>query len=70
MVCTTLRPTTLPHTEIEKWQDCASFVGDHLIYEPLEAPTLIVSPFEFLTYMYVVVKNFRMGKMIFLRQIA
>lgn len=53
MVCTTLRPTTLPHTEIEKWQDCASFVGDHLIYEPLEAPTLIVSPFEFLTYMYV-----------------
>ncbi|GJQ81044.1 hypothetical protein Trydic_g21853 [Trypoxylus dichotomus] len=41
MVCTTLRRTTLPHTEIERWQDSASFVGDHLIYEPLEAPTLI-----------------------------
>ncbi|KAK4884515.1 hypothetical protein RN001_000786 [Aquatica leii] len=43
MVCTTLRPTTLPYPEIENWQDCASFVGDYLNYEPLKAPTLLQS---------------------------
>ncbi|KAF5280263.1 hypothetical protein FQR65_LT03071 [Abscondita terminalis] len=41
MVCTTLRPTSLPYPEIEDWKDCASFVGDYFIYEPLEAPTLL-----------------------------
>ncbi|KAK5648480.1 hypothetical protein RI129_003372 [Pyrocoelia pectoralis] len=41
MVCTTLRPTTLPYPEIETWEDCAAFIGDHFKYEPLEAPTLL-----------------------------
>lgn len=44
MVCTTIRPTTLPYTELENWKDCANFVGDHLDFEPFEDfPTLLVS---------------------------
>lgn len=43
MVCTTIRPTTLPFPEIETWQECASFLGNHMEYEPLAVPTLFVS---------------------------
>lgn len=43
MVCTTIRPTTLPYPEIETWKDCAKFVGNSLRFEPFEIPTLIVS---------------------------
>ncbi|XP_022914015.1 dynein regulatory complex subunit 7 [Onthophagus taurus] len=41
MVCTTITPTMLPYNETDDWEKCSSFVGDHLIYEALEAPTLI-----------------------------
>ncbi|KAF5283910.1 hypothetical protein FQA39_LY04730 [Lamprigera yunnana] len=41
MVCSTIRPTTLPYPEIELWRDCALFVADFFDYEPLEAPTLL-----------------------------
>lgn len=43
-VCTTIRPTTLEFAElIDNWQACSSFVADHILYEPLEEPTKIVS---------------------------
>lgn len=44
-VCTTIRPTT--HVEfpklIDNWQACASFIADHILYEPLENATKLVS---------------------------
>lgn len=43
MVCTTIRPTTLPYSQLSTWQECASFIADHVIYEPLPEPVLIVS---------------------------
>lgn len=43
MVCTTIRPTTLPYSQLSTWQECASFIADHVIYEPLSEPVLIVS---------------------------
>lgn len=43
MVCTTIRPTVLPYPDLEDWQKCSKFVGEHLNYEPLEVPALIVS---------------------------
>lgn len=44
-VSTTIRPTTFVEFPelIDNWQACASFVADHIIYEPLEEPTKIVS---------------------------
>lgn len=43
MVCTTIRPTTIRFPEFRTWEGCASFVADHLNYEPLEKPRLLVS---------------------------
>ncbi|XP_030764668.1 dynein regulatory complex subunit 7 [Sitophilus oryzae] len=41
MVCTTIRPTTLPYSEIESWEECSRFVADHVKFELLDIPTLI-----------------------------
>nr|CAD7593144.1 unnamed protein product [Timema genevievae] len=41
MVCTTIRPTSVPYPEFSTWQGCAKFVSDHLLYKPLEKPTLL-----------------------------
>ncbi|KAJ8924232.1 hypothetical protein NQ315_007023, partial [Exocentrus adspersus] len=41
MVCTTIRPTTLPYNELQSWEELIKFAGDHLKYEPLEEPTLM-----------------------------
>ncbi|CAN0305472.1 unnamed protein product, partial [Hapterophycus canaliculatus] len=38
-VCTTLRPTLLPHREIYDLDKCSEFVSNFLHYEPLERPT-------------------------------
>lgn len=43
MVCTTIRPTTMRLPEFRTWEGCANFVADHLNYEPLEKPRLLVS---------------------------
>ncbi|XP_072222491.1 dynein regulatory complex subunit 7 [Leuresthes tenuis] len=37
-VSTTIRPTTTSHCDLLTWQDCASFVADFLLPEPLEPP--------------------------------
>ncbi|KAL0269096.1 UNVERIFIED_CONTAM: hypothetical protein PYX00_006930 [Menopon gallinae] len=47
MVCTTIRPTTMKYPEFHTWKGCAAFVADHLTYEPLENPTVLVSLFRF-----------------------
>ncbi|KAL1500752.1 hypothetical protein ABEB36_006198 [Hypothenemus hampei] len=39
MVSTTLRPTTLPYSQIQSWQECAGFVAAYIKYNPLEQPT-------------------------------
>lgn len=38
-ICTTLRPTKLPFTELYEWDRCAKFVADYLEYEELPEPT-------------------------------
>ncbi|XP_045466856.1 dynein regulatory complex subunit 7 isoform X1 [Harmonia axyridis] len=40
MVCTSIRPTTLPFVELEDWKSLVGFFGDHMEYEPLEIATL------------------------------
>lgn len=47
-VSTTIRPTTFIEFPelIDNWRACASFIADHIIYEPLEEPTNIVSQFS------------------------
>lgn len=35
-LCTTLRPSQLPFTELYDWEKCARFVADFLRYDPLE----------------------------------
>lgn len=44
-VSTTIRPTTFIEFPelIDNWKACASFVADHIIYEPLESSTNMVS---------------------------
>jgi hypothetical protein len=44
-VSTTIRPTTFVEFSqlIDDWQACATFVADHILFEPLESPTKIVS---------------------------
>lgn len=37
-VCTTLRPTKLPYTELYEWKDCAEFISNYLEYEELDPP--------------------------------
>ncbi|CAH1954858.1 unnamed protein product [Acanthoscelides obtectus] len=42
MVCTTIRPTTLPFPELETWEECARCVADLVRYELFEDyPTLL-----------------------------
>ncbi|KAK9884102.1 hypothetical protein WA026_005042 [Henosepilachna vigintioctopunctata] len=43
MVCTSIRPTTLPYSELEDWKMLSEFFGDHMDYEPLDIATLFVS---------------------------
>lgn len=43
-VSTTIRPTAFLYPElIGSWQGCASFVADHIVYEPLPDPLVLVS---------------------------
>jgi hypothetical protein len=44
-VSTTIRPTIFVEFPelIDNWQACASFVADHILFEPLESSTKIVS---------------------------
>jgi hypothetical protein len=53
-VCTTIRPTTFVEFPelIDNWQACANFVADHILYEPLEHVTKIVS-FDFFFKVFV-----------------
>lgn len=37
-ICTTIRPTKLPYTELYEWSRCAKFVSDFLEYEELAIP--------------------------------
>ncbi|XP_048455549.1 dynein regulatory complex subunit 7 isoform X3 [Rhincodon typus] len=47
-VSTTLRPTLLKHGELYNWKDCAQFVSDFLIVDPLDpiidVPAYLFSP--------------------------
>ena len=47
-ICTTIRPTKLPYTELYEWEPCAKFVADYLEYEELlepdEFPEIVPSP--------------------------
>ena len=47
-ICTTIRPTKLPYTELYDWERCAKFVSDFLEYEELDPadafPKYIPSP--------------------------
>ena len=38
-ICTTVRPTELPHRDLYHAPACAQFVANLLAYEPLEPPT-------------------------------
>jgi hypothetical protein len=53
-ICTTIRPTKLPYTELYDWEKCAKFVADFLEYEQLEYPDKfpdhIPSPANVLTW--------------------
>ncbi|XP_028255306.1 dynein regulatory complex subunit 7 [Parambassis ranga] len=49
-VSTSLRPTTTPHSSLQAWQGCASFVADFLSLEPLEPPTELPSCLSSLTW--------------------
>jgi hypothetical protein len=40
LVCTTLRPTQLPYTELYDLPAAAQFVADFITYEPLENPVV------------------------------
>lgn len=40
-ICTTLRPTKLPYTELYEWKDCAEFISNFLEYEELNPPDKI-----------------------------
>ena len=48
LVCTTLRPTQLPFSELYDMHECAVFVAGYILYEPLDPPHLppetLVSP--------------------------
>ena len=37
-ICTTIRPTKLPYTELYEWDNCAKFISDYLEYEELTIP--------------------------------
>jgi hypothetical protein len=40
-VCTTLRPTKLPYTELYEWKECAEFISNFLEYEELDPPNAL-----------------------------
>ena len=42
-VCNTVRPTTMKHSKIYDWEECAKFVSDYLQFVPLADPTELVS---------------------------
>lgn len=37
-ICSTIRPTKLPFTELYEWDHCAKFIADFLEYEELDPP--------------------------------
>ena len=37
-ICTTIRPTKLPYTDLYDYKDCAQFVSNYLEYEELAIP--------------------------------
>uniref|UniRef100_A0A8C4PX23 Dynein regulatory complex subunit 7 n=1 Tax=Eptatretus burgeri TaxID=7764 RepID=A0A8C4PX23_EPTBU len=41
-VCTTLRPTLLPHHELYMWDACAHFVADHLDLKQVPSPNTVL----------------------------
>ena len=47
-ICTTIRPTKLPFTELYEWEKCSKFIADYLEYEELsdltKFPAVIPSP--------------------------
>jgi len=53
-ICTTIRPTKLPFTELYDWEKCAKFISDYMEYEELEFPTkypqVIPSPANVLSW--------------------
>lgn len=38
-ICTTIRPTKLPFTELYEYDSCAKFIANYLEYEELPTPT-------------------------------
>ena len=53
-ICTTLRPTKLPYTELYEWDKCAKFIADFLEYEelqdPVKLPRIVPSPANVLNW--------------------
>uniref|UniRef100_A0A8D8X8R0 Dynein regulatory complex subunit 7 n=1 Tax=Cacopsylla melanoneura TaxID=428564 RepID=A0A8D8X8R0_9HEMI len=39
LVCTSISPSPIPLIEFKSWSGCASYVSDHIVYEPLDQPT-------------------------------
>lgn len=39
-ICTTIRPTKLPYTELYNWEMCSKFVAEFLEYEELNPPEI------------------------------
>lgn len=37
-ICTTIRPTKLPYTDLYEWENCAKFISNYLEYEELAEP--------------------------------
>ena len=40
-ICSTIRPTKLPFTELYDYQGCAKFIADYMEYEELEYPNVL-----------------------------
>lgn len=53
-ICTSIRPTQLPYTELYEWDGCANFISNYLEYEELDVPDqlpdVIPSPANILTW--------------------
>lgn len=65
-VSTTIRPSTFVEFPelIDNFQKCASFVADHILYEPLENATKIVSTqnalaSNFLSFLFAIISSFK-----------
>jgi hypothetical protein len=52
-VCSTIRPTELPFPDLDDMLACASFIGNYILYEPLdppmELPKILFSPTQTLS---------------------